>query len=471
MRRAGFTSIAGLAAPPSSNAHAAYVACRLGLLWGLPSGRVAVTSSASRIQRRLCAQPRDLHFRCSAFRASVERRASSSAHPAKGAVASISWPNPEQWKGERERERAELQHTFEGVLRDCVTLQDAVEACGAALERLHVPEPDISAQYIVAQGAGLVDGRRGLRIHRLNSLRVADHAAIASLCALRAMRVPVQYLAGEWDFHEVNLLVRPPVLIPRPETEELVELILLAARANPARPIRRILDVGTGTGAIILSLLTALPGSEGVAVDASPAAAELARENAARLRLAGRVRVACAPFEAFAEAYAGERFEVLASNPPYIPSLEVDTLMPEVRAYEDRLALDGGPDGMGVIRQLLRHAPRLLVPGGSLWLETDPTHPPLIRHALASLPPGEDGSRLELVSVHLDFCGRQRFCRLDLVPGPGAGAGASSSSAASAGASRERPAPPPAPASEEAAGPALLDQQRALYARLEFGAA
>jgi release factor glutamine methyltransferase len=155
----------------------------------------------------------------------------------------------------------------------------------------------------------------------------------------------------------------PSTLIPRSDSETIVEAALVAF-ADPAR-IRRVLDLGTGTGALLLAVLAECPGATGVGVDLVPAAAALAKRNAAANGLAARAAFLCGDW---ATALSG-RFDLVLSNPPYIETAALAGLMPEVARYEPSLALDGGPDGLDAYRRLMQALPGLLAPGGLAVLE------------------------------------------------------------------------------------------------------
>ena len=188
-------------------------------------------------------------------------------------------------------------------------------------------------------------------------------AAFAALTARRAAREPTALILGRREFWSLDLAVSPATLIPRPDSETLIEAALaaFAGRAAPAR----ILDLGTGTGCLLLAALTEFPAAFGIGIDRSPAAAALARDNAARLGLGERAAVFAGDWAA---ALAG-RFDLVLANPPYIPSADIPDLMPEVASHEPRAALDGGPDGLAAYRAILADLPRLLRPGGVAVLE------------------------------------------------------------------------------------------------------
>ena len=185
----------------------------------------------------------------------------------------------------------------------------------------------------------------------------------AARIARRAAREPLALILGRREFWSLDLAVSAATLIPRPESETLIEAAVAecAGRSAPAR----VLDLGTGTGCLLLAALTEFPGAFGVGIDRVPAAAALARDNAARLGLSGRAAFLCGDWAA---ALAG-RFDLVLANPPYIPSAEIPQLMPEVARHEPRSALDGGADGLAAYRAIVADLPRLLAPGGIAVLE------------------------------------------------------------------------------------------------------
>jgi release factor glutamine methyltransferase len=183
----------------------------------------------------------------------------------------------------------------------------------------------------------------------------------ASLLERRRKGEPIQYITGETEFYGLPLLVTPDVLIPRPETEFLVEKILEFA-ATFEHP--RIIDIGTGSGAIPIAFAHNLPDAQITATDISTAALSLAEENAKRNRVAICFRQGdlLAPVE-------GEQFDIIVSNPPYVPESDRDSLSIEVRDHEPALALFAGDDGLGIYRRLIPQAFAALAPGGFLALE------------------------------------------------------------------------------------------------------
>lgn len=209
---------------------------------------------------------------------------------------------------------------------------------------------------------------------------------------------PVQYVLGRWEFRDLTLKVDRRALIPRPETEQLVDLVL-ASRQISQTPKPLVVDVGTGSGCIILSLARALRDGVFVGLDVSVEALALARENATLTGLAERVL--------FAESEGCGEFDpasvdVLVSNPPYIPSQTVDGLERHIRDHEPRLALDGGPDGLRVYRALLLDAVMVLKAGGGVFFEIGDDQGPALRELL-------DAHGFSEVTIHKDYAGRDRF--------------------------------------------------------------
>ncbi|MBL8702631.1 MAG: peptide chain release factor N(5)-glutamine methyltransferase [Alphaproteobacteria bacterium] len=190
-----------------------------------------------------------------------------------------------------------------------------------------------------------------------------EMARFDALVARRARREPVAYLVGAREFWGLSFRVTSATLIPRPDTETVVEAALAAMRGKVANS--RVLDIGTGSGCLLIALLHELPDASGVGVDVSQAALAVARENAERLGVADRSQWIVG-LDAL-DADAG--FDLIVANLPYIPSADIATLALDVRAFEPRLALDGGADGMAIMREVTAALPRLLRPGGLALFE------------------------------------------------------------------------------------------------------
>ncbi len=222
--------------------------------------------------------------------------------------------------------------------------------------------------------AGIDDARREARMLLHAALGVPDRTLLSpdaevdgekfeTLLARRAAREPMAFILGRQGFWTLDLEVSPATLIPRADTETLVHAALAAF---PERSqVRTVLDLGTGTGALLLAALTEFSDAWGVGVDCSPAAAALAVRNARGNGLAGRAAFLCGDWA----AAVNQKFDLVLSNPPYIELGEIAALMPEVAAYEPRAALDGGADGLAAYRTIVADLRRLLAPGGAAILE------------------------------------------------------------------------------------------------------
>jgi release factor glutamine methyltransferase len=209
------------------------------------------------------------------------------------------------------------------------------------------------------------------------ALTPAQQAAFDALVLRRLANEPIQYITGEQEFYGLALRVTSAVLIPRPETEQLVEAVL--AELDPTQPVR-ILDVGTGSGAIAIALAYHLPHARITAVDLSTAALEVAASNAARHALADRIHFVASDL---LDALPPDElpFDVIVSNPPYVPTADRASLHPQVRDHEPAAALFAGPDGLDVYRRLIPQARAALRPNGLLALEIGHGQ----REAIASL--------------------------------------------------------------------------------------
>lgn len=261
------------------------------------------------------------------------------------------------------------------------------QAHGIAQELLNscdVPDVEDSSRHILSHICRLGTRRSDFQQSLHKPISTANLQEFCSAISRRMKREPVQYIIGEWDFYGSTFLCKSPILIPRPETEELVEMVTAASKNSPT-PLR-ILDVGCGTGAIGISLLKELDGkcASVTAVDVNSKAVELARQNADRLlRDDARSKYHClhSSMKSFGEDQGNwNMFDMIVSNPPYIPSVEVPGLQPEVAKYEDPIALDGGTDGLDIVRDILYAGKKLLDKNGGMdiWLEVHETHPVII---------------------------------------------------------------------------------------------
>lgn len=263
-------------------------------------------------------------------------------------------------------------------------IADALRRGAAALAAAGVEEPLREARLLL--GAALGVSREALLRDRAAMVPIGRYD---TMLARRVGREPLALISGHREFWSLDLLVSPATLIPRPESETLIEAALEDLPERGA--VHRILDLGTGTGCLLLAALSEFGAAWGVGVDRAPAAAALARENAARLGLAARAAFLVADWAA---PLAG-RFELVLSNPPYIRHGDIAGLMPEVARFEPTGALDGGADGLDAYRRIAAALPGLLAESGAAVLELGQGQEPdvaaiMVREGLAVAPARHD---------------------------------------------------------------------------------
>jgi len=277
------------------------------------------------------------------------------------------------------------------------TRMNAAARARASLAAIGAGNPGLEADLLMAEA---------LRVPRVSLYRDPDRPLGAGertrfegMLARRLARTPLQYVLGRTEFYGLELATPEGVFIPRPETETLVDAAL-AALSDGAH----FADIGAGTGAIGLSVLSRLPRARGIASDVSALAVQTARANAAALGAGGRLRVEqgdlLSPFEPL-----DEPFDAVLSNPPYIPDVEIASLPPEVREHEPHAALAGGPDGLDIVRRIASAAPRWLRSGGFLALEIGYHQGKAAAEVLAAEP------LLHAIDLIPDLAGRPRIVR------------------------------------------------------------
>lgn len=263
-----------------------------------------------------------------------------------------------------------------------------------------IDSPRLNAEQVIGHALGLK--RMQLYVQFERFLTEPELEKIRPLVKRRAQREPLQHILGTVEWGGLTLKCDKRALVPRPETEELLELVLERARPAPEAPAGtpRVLDLGTGTGALALALAHAWPAAAVTALDASEDALALARENAAATGLAGRV--AFLKSDWFSALPAAAVFDVIVSNPPYLTAEEVAAAEPEVRLHDPRPALVAPEGGLADLRKIIAGAAARLAPGGLLALETGLGQHAALLAALASAGLGAGESRL-------DLRGRERF--------------------------------------------------------------
>ncbi|MBL0714098.1 MAG: peptide chain release factor N(5)-glutamine methyltransferase [Desulfosarcina sp.] len=230
----------------------------------------------------------------------------------------------------------------------------------------HIESPRLDAEILLAHSLGL--RRIDLYLRYDQPLGADERAAFKRIVKRRAAREPVAYIVGQKEFWGLDFIVGPDVLTPRPETERLVEVAVESLQSCPERETPRVLDLGTGSGCIAVALAHSCPTVQVDASDLSRPALALARQNIERHRLADRIRlVAGAGLDMLDKTRP--IFDAIVSNPPYIPSADIEALQAEVKDYEPRGALDGGDDGLDLYRRIIPEAAPGLLPGGALILE------------------------------------------------------------------------------------------------------
>jgi release factor glutamine methyltransferase len=289
------------------------------------------------------------------------------------------------------------------------TIAAARRGWAAKFHAAGVNSPELDARILIGHALSLdhaaLAGASG------RALNAAEEDAIAALAERRLAHEPVARIVGAKEFWSLNLRVDAATLVPRPETETLVAAALAAIGARDAPPrALRIADLGTGSGAILLALLTELPDAVGAGTDASANALAVARDNARRLGLTRAAFVACD----LAAALRGP-FDLIVSNPPYIASDDIAKLPPEVRLFDPRSALDGGRDGLDFYRAIATGAGALLAPGGLIAVELGagqaaPVAALFAGAGLAPSPPQPDlnGVPRALVARKLQVNGHER---------------------------------------------------------------
>jgi release factor glutamine methyltransferase len=252
-----------------------------------------------------------------------------------------------------------------------VTLRNALASAVSRLAAANVPSPRMNAELLLM--FTLECDRAYLHAHPERELTAGEQERFEQALAQRAKGVPAQYITGHQEFWGMDFIVTPAVLIPRPETEHVIETVMqLEPAGGGARPTRtlRIVDAGTGSGCIALALAKELPQAEIHATDVSTVALEIARANAARHRLEGRVRF---HENDLLEGLEGGAFDLVVSNPPYVGESEEDQVEMEVRKFEPREAVFAGPTGLEIVERLVPQARRALKPGGWLVMEISGT--------------------------------------------------------------------------------------------------
>jgi release factor glutamine methyltransferase len=282
---------------------------------------------------------------------------------------------------------------------EAVTLNQAFLGAAAVLRKAGIDTPELDARLLLCHAAGL--SHEAYVANAGGPVQPATLACFGTAIDRRLKREPVARITGTREFYGRGFTIAPPALDPRPDTETLIDAALaLVERRGRRDQTLSLLDLGTGTGCILVTLLAELPCAQGLGTDLSPSALALAAANAMRLGVGSRATFMAADW---LDGIDGT-FDLVLSNPPYLASGEIAGLAPEVAAYDPMLALDGGPDGLDAYRRIAAGAPKVLADGGRLLVEIGAGQAPqvsdIFRAAGLKLDPSQAISR--------DLAGRPR---------------------------------------------------------------
>jgi release factor glutamine methyltransferase len=249
-------------------------------------------------------------------------------------------------------------------LKSGVSVSEALHHVVQSFRTGGVEEAEADARVLIGHALHLDRARLIVQSERI--LEAREVTVISALATRRLRREPVSRIVGQKEFWSLPISVTPDVLVPRPETETVVEAALdFVIRSGLRLEKLRVLDIGTGSGVLLLALLNELKNAIGTGTDVSSAALDVASANAARCRLDSRCNFVVCNIATGVEG----PFDLIVSNPPYIAHDEIETLAPEVRDYDPQVALDGGQDGLDAYRRIAADAKRILAPGGRLFVE------------------------------------------------------------------------------------------------------
>jgi release factor glutamine methyltransferase len=287
------------------------------------------------------------------------------------------------------------------------TIRRALTGGVESLSAAGIESARLDAEVLLRDALSI--GRTELYLRLDDSMSVEDQSVFRSLLQRRMRHEPVAYITGRQEFWSFNFQVTPDVLIPRPETERLVETALQVTSGFPADLPLRILDIGTGSGVLAVTLAKELPQAQVFATDISLSTAALARANAARHGLSERINFVVG--DLLEGICIGMPFNVIITNPPYVRSRELATLSPEIKDWEPHLALDGGTDGLDFYRRIASQANSYLVPGGVLLLEIGFDMAQDVLELFNAQP------HYERAQIVRDYAGKDRVIVIRRIPG------------------------------------------------------
>jgi release factor glutamine methyltransferase len=259
-------------------------------------------------------------------------------------------------------------------LKDGASVSEALQIIAQTFRAAGIDDADVDARVLAGHALHLDRARLVSQSDRVLEAREVN--AISGLAARRLKREPVSRILGRKEFWSLALAITPDVLVPRPETETVVEGALDFVVRNGLRMEKlRILDIGTGSGALLVALLNELPNATGIGTDISRAALEAAQINVAQFGYESRSSLIACDMAAGVQG----QFDLVVSNPPYIARGQIASLAPEVRDYDPMMALDGGGDGLTAYRSISADAKRILAQGGRLFVEMGAGQEPAVR--------------------------------------------------------------------------------------------
>lgn len=282
------------------------------------------------------------------------------------------------------------------------SIANAIVEASHVMRKAGVPEPRREAGSLLAYIIGR--DRTYILAHAEDSLTSGQLDRFREFVELRATGKPLQYITGHQEFFNLDFEVTTDVLIPRPETELLVEAALKFASGPDAVFV---CEIGTGSGCIVVSLLHELPRALAVAVDVSPAALEVAKKNATKHGVIDRIDFKVSDCFAALDP-AAHSFGLIVSNPPYVKDGNIPGLQREVRDHEPRVALEAGEDGLNVVRKLLADAPPFLTPGGHMLFEIGFDQGAVVEELI-------DRNNWKLLNIHPDLQGIPRIVELEKI--------------------------------------------------------
>jgi len=289
-------------------------------------------------------------------------------------------------------------------LKDGASVSEALQLVAQTFRAAGIEDADADARVLAGHALHLDRARLISQSDRVLEAREVN--AISGLAARRLKREPVSRILGRKEFWSLALAITPDVLVPRPETETVVEGALDFVVRNGLRMEKlRILDIGTGSGALLVALLNELPNATGIGTDISRAALEAAQINLAQFGFESRSSLIACDMAAGVEG----QFDLVVSNPPYIARGEIASLAPEVRDYDPMMALDGGDDGLTAYRSISADAKRILAQGGRLFVEMGAGQEPAVRELFTN-------AGLEVGIARNDLAGTPRVLGASFVP-------------------------------------------------------